>query len=70
MFAFALAFSAGHRYFSLDFQEEEGIWKKTLRTKITDHNYYICQAWSVKLIALLALQHTFHLSERKCISKS
>ena len=33
--------------------------------KTTDHNYYMCQAESVKLIALLALQHSFPLFQKK-----
>ena len=45
--------------------EEEGIWKKAFTTKTTDHNYYMCYAWRVKLIALLALQHTFDLFRKK-----
>ena len=77
MFTFALAFFAGHRFFFFSFstsfrfswEEEEGIWKKAFTMTTTDHNY-ICQTLNVKLIALLALQHTFIFSERKCISKS
>jgi len=72
MFTFALAFFAGHRFFLFSFstsfrfslQEEEGTWKKAFTMKNTDHNY-ICQTMSVKLIALLALQHTFHLFRKK-----
>ena len=70
MFTFSLAFFAGHRQFSLHFQplsafrflrkEEEGIWKKAFTTKTIDNGYYMCQTLSVKLIALLTLQHTFH----------
>ena len=33
MFTFALAFFAGHRYFSLNFQEEEGIWKENIQNQ-------------------------------------
>ena len=70
MFTFSLAFFADHRQFSLHFQplsafrylpkEEEGIWMKASTMKTTDHGYYMCQTLSVKLIALLTLQHTFH----------
>ena len=78
MFTFALAFFVGHRYFSFNLfsafrgkrkekekRKEKGIWKKTFTTKTTDHKYCMCQALSVKLIALLALQHTFHLFRKK-----
>ena len=54
-------------HFSFSWKVEEGIWKKAFTTKTTDHDHYMCQAQSVKLIAL---QHTFHLFQRKCISKS
>ena len=72
MFTFALAFLQAidifrfiFNHFSFSWKEEEGIWKKAITTKTTDHNYYMCQAQSVKLIALLALQHTFHLFRKK-----
>ena len=61
------SFSTSFRRFSP--KEEEGIWKKAFTTKTTDHNYYMCQAQSVKLIALLALQHTFHLFRKKMYFK-
>ena len=72
MFTFALAFFAGHRFFFFSFstsfrfsrEEEEGIWKKAFTMTTTDHNY-ICQTLNVKLIALLALQHPFHLFRKK-----
>ena len=72
MFTFALAFFAGLRFFFFSFstsfrfswEEEEGIWKRAFTMTTTDHNY-ICQTLNVKLIALLALQHTFHLFRNK-----
>ena len=69
MFTFTLAFLLAINIFLFIFnlsrllrKEEEGIWKKAFTTKTTDHNYYMCQAQSVKLIAL---QHTFHLLRKK-----
>ena len=38
MFTFALTFFAGHRYFSLHFQEEEGIWRKHSEPKSLNTN--------------------------------
>ena len=72
MFTFTLAFFAAIlSSFSTSFRfsqkVEEGIWKKAFTTKTTDHNYHMGQAQSVKLIALLALQHTFHLFRKKKI---
>ena len=68
MFTFTLAFLLAINIFLFIFnlsrllRKEEGIWKKAFTTKTTDHNYYMCQALSVKLIAL---QHTFHLLRKK-----
>ena len=69
MFTFTLAFLLAINIFLFIFnlswllwKEEEGIWKKAFTTKTTDHNYYMCQALSVKLIAL---QNTFHLLRKK-----
>ena len=55
-------FSSVSNFFRFSRKEEEGIWKKSFTAKTTDHNYYMCQALSVKLIAL---QHTFHLLRKK-----
>ena len=48
-------------------KEEEGIWKKAFTTKTT--NRFVCFAAyfssSSSLIALFALQHTFHLLRKK-----
>ena len=69
---FALAFLAGHRYFSLHFQPLSafhGKRKKEFGRKhsqwkpLTTTTTYVRH--SVKLIALLALQHTFHLFRKK-----
>ena len=68
MFTFTLAFLLAINIFLFIFnlsrllRKEEGIWKKAFTTKTTDHNYYMCQAMSVKLIAF---QHTFHLLRKK-----
>ena len=49
MFTFALAFLQGidiflfiFNHFSFSWKEEEGIWKKAITTKTTDHKYYMC----------------------------
>ena len=49
MFTFALAFLQAidiflfiFNHFSFSWKEEEGIWKKAITTKTTDHNYYMC----------------------------
>ena len=69
---FALAFLAGHRYFSLHFQplsafhgkrKKEFGRKHSQRKPLTTTTTYVRH--SVKLIALLALQHTFHLFRKK-----
>ena len=51
MFTFALAFWAGHQYFSLHFQPlsaKSGKGRRNLEesinNKTTDHNHYMCQA--------------------------
>ena len=49
LFTFALAFLQAidifrfiFNHFSFSWKEEEGIWKKAITTKTTDHNYYMC----------------------------
>ena len=49
MFTFAVAFLQAidifrfiFNHFSFSWKEEEGIWKKAITTKTTDHNYYMC----------------------------
>ena len=61
----SIVFSSFSTSFLFSRKEEEGVWKKAFTTKTTDHNYYMCQTWSVKLIVLLALQHTFRLFRKK-----
>ena len=60
MFTFALAFFAGHRYFSLNFQEEEGIWKENIQNqnhwpqplyvRRTVSNWSLCLPYSILFI--------------------
>ena len=73
MFTFALAFFAGHRYFSLHFQPLSAFrWKrkkefgrKHLQRKPRTTTTTCVRHRVLKLIALLALQYTFHLFRKK-----
>ena len=73
MFTFALAFFAGHRYFSLHFQPLSAFrWKrkkefgrKHLQRKPRTTTTTCVRHRVLKLIAFLALQYTFHLFRKK-----
>ena len=78
MFTFALAFFAGHRYFSLHFQPLSAFrWKrkkefgrKHLQRKPLTTTTTCVRHRVLKLIAFLACSILFIFSERKYISKS
>ena len=73
MFTFALAFFAGHRYFSLHFKPlsafrgrgKREFGKKHLQRKPRTTTTTCVKHRVLKLIALLALQYTFHLFRKK-----